>query len=276
MLDAGPVRARREMVMQAGLGRAREVALVALAAALAAVPVLGASDADVKSRIEARLAKAGLDRDADIQVSVESGVVRLKGIAVRYLDSRDAERLARKEASRVVNMVRVVLEQPRSDKQIRADVEKTILRWERYGPFDAVGVQVEGGVVRLTGWVDQPWKRDEIEDRVARVDGTRDVLADLRLQGFSSGDVALRNEIHARIYSDPLFERYSANPIDPPVRVYVSRGRVTLVGTVGSQVEQAAVGHIARGTLAFAVSNEVRVEGAAAREEDRKQDPNQG
>ena len=60
------------------------------------------------------------------------------------------------------------------------------------------------------------------------------------------------------------------------MRVYVNRGKVTLAGTVGSAVEQTAAGLIARGTLAFGVDNQVKVEGDAAREEDRKKDPTEG
>jgi osmotically-inducible protein OsmY len=261
--------------MEARTSQAGRAALLALAVALLAAPVLAATDAEVKSRIEERLEKAGLQHNADIRVSVEDGVVRLTGVAVRYIDFRDAERLARKEASRVINTVRVVPEEPRPDKAIKTDVESAILRWERYGPFDAVGVEVKGGVVRLTGWVDEPWKREEIVNRVAGVDGTRDVLADLHLQGFSGADTDLRTEIFTRIYSDPLFERYTTNPNDPPVRVFVQHGRVTLVGKVSSKVEQAVVGHIARSTLAFAVDNEVQVEGEKAREEDRKKEPDE-
>jgi osmotically-inducible protein OsmY len=247
-------------------------ALVGLAALSLAVPAFAASDAEVQRRVEKRLAKAGFDQRADIQVEVETGVVRLSGITVRYLDLREAERLARKEAKSVVNLLRVVPEAPRSDKEIRADAERAVLRWERYGPFDAVGIDVEDGTVRLTGWVESPFKRAEVEERLARVEAVRDVLNDLRVQGFSQGDVRLRREIHAKIYSDPLFERWAGLP-DPPVRVYVNRGRVTLAGTVGSLVEQATAGHIARGSLAFSVDNLVKVEGEDARKEDRKKDP---
>jgi osmotically-inducible protein OsmY len=84
--------------------------------------------------------------------------------------------------------------------------------------------------------------------------------------------VRLRREIHAKIYSDPLFERWAGLP-DPPVRVYVNRGKVTLAGTVGTTLEQTAAGLIARGSLAFAVDNQVKVEGDDARKEDRKKDP---
>jgi len=258
--------------MRARLGRDGRTALVALAALLLAAPVLVASDADVQRRVEQRLAKAGFDKRADIKVEVETGVVRLSGITVRYLDLREADRLARKEAKNVVNLLRVVPEEPRSDKEIHEDAERAVLRWERYGPFDAVGIDVENGTVRLSGWVDSPFKRNEVEERLAHVDAVRDVLNNLRVQGFSQGDVRLREEIHAKIYNDPLFERWRDLP-DPPVRVYVNRGRVTLAGTVGSPVEQVAVGHIARGTLAFTVDNQVKVEGGEGRKEDRKKNP---
>jgi osmotically-inducible protein OsmY len=205
-------------------------------------------------------------------VEVESGVARLSGITLRYADLREAERLARKEVKSVVNLLRVVPEEPRSDKAIRTDAERAVLRWERYGPFDAVGIDVAEGVVRLTGWVETPSKRSEIEARLARVDAIRDVHNDLRVQGFSQGDVRLRSEVYAKIYGDPLFEQGAGRP-DPPVRVFVARGRVTLAGTVGSQVEQVAAGMLARGTLAFTVSNQVKVEGEDAREEDRKKEP---
>jgi osmotically-inducible protein OsmY len=247
---------------------------VGLLACLAAPAFAGPGDAELRAKIEKRLAKAGFEQKSDIQVEVESGVARLSGITLRYLDLREAERLARKDAKRVVNLLRVVPEQPRPDKEIRADAERAVLRWERYGPFDAVAIDVADGVVRLTGWVESPFKRGEIEERLARVDAIRDVLNDLRVQGFSQGDQRLRREIHAKIYSDPLFERWRGYP-DPPVRVYVDRGRVILAGTVGSEVEQVAVGMLARGTLAFTVNNQVKVEGDRAREEERKKDPNE-
>ena len=257
--------------MQTSIGRLTTAAVVGLGFLLA-TPAFAASDADLQRRIEARLVKAGFELRADIEVEVESGVARLTGITLRYADLREAERLARKDVKSVVNLLRVVPEEPRSDKAIRTDAERAVLRWERYGPFDAVGIDVAEGVVRLTGWVETPSKRSEIEARLARVDAIRDVHNDLRVQGFSQGDVRLRSEIYAKIYGDPLFEQWAGRP-DPPVRVFVARGRVTLAGTVGSQVEQVAAGMLARGTLAFTVSNQVKVEGEDAREEDRKKEP---
>jgi osmotically-inducible protein OsmY len=261
--------------MRARLGGGGRTALLGLALLAVAAPALAASDAEVQRRVEQRLFRAGFDKRADIRVEVDSGVVRLTGITVRYPDLREADRLARKEAKNVVNLLRVVPETPRSDRDIRADAETAVLRWVRYGPFDAVGVDVKNGTVKLSGWVEDPFKRNEVEEILAQVDAVRDVVNNLRVQGFSQNDVRLRTEIHTKIYNDPLFERWREQP-DPPVRVYVSRGRVTLAGTVGSKVEQVAVGHIARSTLAFAVDNQVKVEAEEKQKEDRKKAPEEG
>ena len=93
---------------------------------------------------------------------------------------------------------------------------------------------------------------------------------DLRVQGFSSSDRELRREIFLRIYRDPMFERWADMP-DPPIRVFVEKGRVTLAGSVVSAVEKHVAGDIARGTLAFSVNNQVIVESERP-SEDRKKD----
>ncbi len=230
-------------------------------------------DAEIQRKIEARLARLGLDRRANIRVSVQDHVPRLTGIVVRYRDSLDAEREARKEAEAVVNLVRVVPEEACFDRAIRAEAEAEILQWARYDASDAVAVEVRNCEVSLRGWVETPAKRREIEDRLSRLEGMRDLHNDLHLQGFAPGDVQLRHEIEARLYRSSIFERWAGDP-DPPVRVFVDHGRVILAGTVGSRLEQVAAGQIARGTLAFAVDNQVQVEDASSRrKEDRKKDP---
>lgn len=251
------------------LQRLLAAAACALLAAPAHATAVQATDSEIATRIEQRLAKAGLDRNADITVTVAGGLAVLSGVTLSYADSRRAERAARKEARSVDNQLRVVPEEPRADNAIRDEARHEILGWERYGPFDAVAVEVRGGVVELHGWVDTPTKKGEIEERLARVAGVRDVHNDLRLQGFSSMDRELRSQVFQRIYGDPMFERWAGVP-DPPVRVFVARGRITLAGLVGSNVEKVTAGNIARGTLGFSVSNQLQVEGEARRKEDRR------
>jgi len=245
-------------------GRARVFALVLVATgALAAAPLL-AGDAEIHQRIETRLAKAGLHENADIRVEVEGGVARLTGVALSLPDAREAEKAARKEAKAVINLVRVFTEE-RTDPSIRSGVERAIVGYSRYGVFDAVGADVEKGAVVLRGWVLNPWHRDEIEVRVARVPGVRELRNEIRVQSVSPHDARLRFDLYRRIYGDIRFERYADWP-NPPIRIIVDRGRVTLAGMVGSKVEQAILGSIARGTFAFAVDNQVRVEGEVEKE----------
>lgn len=237
---------------------------LALAALLAAPAV--ADDAEIRSRIEQRFAKAGLDRDTDIEIGVEEGVVHLKGITLNLRDSREAERTARKVAKTVINEIRVFPEHTRSDRKIRKDAEKAIYTYARYGVFDAVGLSVDAGLVTLQGFVLDDNRRRELEDRLARIEGVRDIHNDLRLQGRSSYDERLRLRLYARIYNDPRFVQYASWP-EPPVRIFVDRGRVTLAGTVRSKVERAALGYMARESLAFSVKNVVQVEGSAPKED---------
>ena len=62
-----------------------------------------------------------------------------------------------------------------------------------------------------------------------------------------------------------MFVRY-AGWADPPIRIVFENRRVTLTGVVTSPVEQLRPGMIARGTLAFDVSNQVEVESERPKE----------
>jgi len=123
-------------------------------------------EASLKARVEARLADAKLDQRGDIEVAERDGGVVLEG-AVLTLDSqRRAEKLARKETKRVENRLRVVPE-ALSDDAVRHAVTEEILRYPRYEVFDSVELGVSDGAVVLRGSVLQPYRRTEIEERVA-------------------------------------------------------------------------------------------------------------
>lgn len=147
----------------------------------------------------------------------------------------------------------------RKDSQIRKDVANQVLGYAWYTVFDSIEAGVEDGVVVLRGSVQHPWRKRDIEKRVAGVEGVRQVHSEIRVQGVSSFDDQLRRELVRRIYGDERFVQY-ANWPHPPVRIIVDRGRITLTGYLGSAVERQLVGHIARGTLAFAVDNQVKLE----------------
>jgi hyperosmotically inducible periplasmic protein len=232
------------------------------AAALAASLLLGASafadDAVLRERIEARLAKAGFAERGQVEVAVQDGAAVLSGFTLTVDAQRAAEKAARKETKAVENHLRVLPEE-RADDDVRKAVADAILRDPYYGVFDSVGVGIEEGVVVLQGSVNQPWRKDDLDRRVAQVPGVREIKNEIRVQPTSFHDDRLRRELYHRIYGNGLFERYRNWP-DPPIRIIVENGNVTLTGIVNSRVEQAVLGSIAHGTLSFKVDNQVQVE----------------
>jgi len=245
-------------------------AALALGVGLLAVPpaaIAAATDAEIRERVEEKIRRAKLDREADVEVAVESGQVRLSGVATTLHASREIERRALQVADAVANQIRVVPDEPRGAGEIREGVRKTILRYVYYGVFDSVELAVsDAGAVRLEGSVQSPRRKSDIERRVAKVPGVRAIENEIRVQSVSFFDDRLRRELVRAIYGDPRFVHYGVRA-NPPVHIVVERGRVTLTGYVASPVEQAMLGHIARGVLSFGVENRVKVDG------DRPEEP---
>src|SRR5689334_23093928 len=63
----------------------------------------------------------------------------------------------------------------RRDVELADKVASAITQYTRYTVFDDLGGAVENGVVTLTGSVTMPYKRDDMEKRVARIDGVKAV-----------------------------------------------------------------------------------------------------
>jgi osmotically-inducible protein OsmY len=246
----------------------RSAGLLALAGiALCAPPVL-ADDAAIQGRVESRLRKAGLDREPDVSALVKDGVVTLNGAVTTVAARNAAEKAAGKESKVVVNRLRVVPESERSDAEVRKDAEKAILRYVHYGVFDSVGLGVQDGIVTLAGSVYQPYRKNDIEARVAKVPGVREIRSDVKVQSSSLFDERLRRQIAYQVYGTDRFT--NLNRANPPVRIIVDGGRVTLTGYVNSEVERFLVGQVARDTLAFAVDNQVKLDREAHPEDKPK------
>lgn len=158
---------------------------------------------------------------------------------------------------------------PVADAEIQSDVVDAVLGYVHYGVFDSVGVAVEDGVVTLTGSVLQPWHKDDLQKRVARLEGVREVKNQIRVQPVSIFDDRLRVQLYRQIYGASLFQRY-ASFANPPIHIIVENGNITLTGLVNSQVEKAVLGSIARGTLAFRVDNQVQIESELNKEPAKK------
>ena len=125
----------------------------------------------------------------------------------------------------------------RKDLQVFNDISKAVTRYAQFTIFDSVDASVKDGVVTLTGRVTMPYKKEEIEKRVAKIDGVRQVRDQISVLPVSQFDDQLRHRIARAIYSNPNFWNY-AIMADPPVHIVVEHSRVTLTGVVQSEVDR--------------------------------------
>ena len=155
-------------------------------------------------------------------------------------------------------------QEPRKDLQVFNDVADQVNRYTRITIFDSISASVDEGHVVLTGWVTMPYKREDIETRVRKVEGLRSVDNKIGVLPVSQFDNELRFRIARAIYGHSLFWGY-ASMANPPIRVVVNRGHVTLEGVVQSNVERMLARSLASGFGAFDVTNALKT-GAELRE----------
>jgi len=145
------------------------------------------------------------------------------------------------------------------DRQVIEQVSQQVLRYTQYTIFDSVSASVENGRTILTGWVTMPYKRDDIEQRVRRVDGVTAVENTIAVLPVSQFDDELRFRIARAIYGNSSFWQY-ASMASPPIHIVVNKGRVTLDGVVNSNIERMLARSLATGFGAFEVTNQLRTD----------------
>ena len=124
--------------------------------------------------------------------------------------------------------------------------------------FDHVTATSERGVITLSGKVTSQAKRDQIETEIATAPGVRQVVNRVKVLPASASDDALRHRVARAIYGHPLFRKYAAMS-QPPIRVLVERGRVSLAGSVRSEVERLMARSLAEAEAPGAVENALAV-----------------
>jgi hyperosmotically inducible protein len=147
----------------------------------------------------------------------------------------------------------------RKDFQVLKDVATSVDRYAQFTIFDDVSASVKEGVVTLTGKVTMPFKRDDIERRVAKVAGVRTVDDQITVLPVSTFDDQLRYRIARAIYRNTNFWNYAIMP-NPPIHIVVEHGRVTLTGVVGNDVDRMLARSLATQFGALSVTNELRTD----------------
>ena len=159
----------------------------------------------------------------------------------------------------LVTMSGGVLAQDRRDLRLADDIGRSILGYTRLTIFDDINATVENGAVVLTGKVTMPFKKSDLEHRIAKIDGVRSVRNDITVLPVSPFDDQLRYRISRAIYNNPSFWNY-ASMANPPIHIIVEGGHVTLAGVVNSNVERMLAGSLATGNGELSVKNELKTD----------------
>ena len=157
----------------------------------------------------------------------------------------------------------------RKDLQVFNDIANQVNRYTQLTIFDSISASVEDGRVVLNGWVTMPYKRDDIERRVRKIEGVAAIDNKIGVLPVSQFDNELRFRIARAIYGNSMFWNY-ANMVNPPIRIVVNRGRVTLEGVVQSNVERQLARSLASGFGQFELKNALKTDAEVREEMERK------
>jgi hyperosmotically inducible protein len=149
---------------------------------------------------------------------------------------------------------------PQSDSDIATNVRHAVTMYPYYSIWDDLSFRVADGNVSLTGEVNQPFKKQDIERLVQRVPGVASVTNDIKVLPLSSMDDRLRVQVARAIYRDPVLSGYAMGAV-PAIHIIVENGHVTLTGMVNSDMEKQIAGMRAASGLSFGpVTNNLVVE----------------
>jgi hyperosmotically inducible protein len=147
----------------------------------------------------------------------------------------------------------------RKDFQLFKDVANSVERYTQFTIFDDVNASVKDGVVTLSGKVTMPYKRNDIEKRIAKIDGVKSVRDEIEVLPVSQFDNELRYRIARSIYNNSNFWNYAIMP-NPPIHIVVENGRVTLTGVVQNNVDRMLARSLATQFGALSVTNELKTD----------------
>lgn len=219
------------------------------------------SNAAIVADIEDLLYHAHVYDHGQVHAAFADGVATLTGTVDSYGAKLDAERAASKQQDvvQVVDQITVDTDDI-SPEQILQKARHDILTYYAYTIFDYITLQTEGNKLIVGGAVDQPFKKADIGNFLARIKGVSELVNNIEVLPTSNYDDELRIQIARAIYDDPYFVQY-ADQANPPIHIIVKNGNVTLYGVVNSEVDKEKAATDARfaGTF-FSLTNNLQVE----------------
>lgn len=146
------------------------------------------------------------------------------------------------------------------DSKIERRIRSEILSLPYYGVFDAIGYQLNGDTVTLTGFVMRPTTKSAAENSVKDIDGVRNVINNIEVLPLSSADDRIRRRTLQTFMNRGGTLMYYFLGTNPSIRIIVNNGRITLEGYVASKADSNLANILARGIPGtFGVTNNLQV-----------------
>ncbi len=139
-------------------------------------------------------------------------------------------------------------------------VRKELVMLPYFSVFDNFSFNYKDGIVTLQGQVTRPTLRSAAERVVARIAGIEQVVNNIEVLPLSPFDDRIRLATYRAIYRQPGLDRL-AFMANPPVRIIVKNGNVTLEGVVLNEGDKIRAFMAANGVSnIFSVTNNLRTE----------------
>jgi hyperosmotically inducible protein len=219
-------------------------------------------DAQTDNNIQADVQNS-LKKFKEVQVSVKDGIVDLEGTVKTFAIKEELDKKAHrvKNVVAVRNKIQIAGAGEMSDAQLQQKLVQK-LQYDRVGygnAFNAISVNVQQGVVTLSGNALGPVAADSAVSLASNFPGVQDVINDITVDPLSPMDDRSRAQVYRAIYGFPSLNKYAIDPAQP-IRITVVSGNVTLNGVVLNQADKDTAGIRANGVPGiFKVVNNLQV-----------------
>ncbi len=218
--------------------------------------------AQTDNNIQAELQNS-LKKYKGVTISVKNGIVDLEGTINTFANKEEVDKKVHrtKNVVAVRNNLKIAGAGEISDQQLQQQIVKK-LQYDRVGygnAFNAISVNVQDGVVTLSGHALGPVAADSAVSLASNFPRVQDVIDNIQVDPLSPMDMRSRMEVYRAVYGYPSLNKYAIDPAQP-IRITVVNGNVTLDGVVNSQADKNVAGIRANSVPGiFKVTNNLQV-----------------
>jgi hyperosmotically inducible protein len=143
---------------------------------------------------------------------------------------------------------------------LEGKVRHELLMLPYFNVFDDLSFRVDNGTVTLFGKVTDPVVKRDAASAIKHLEGVARVENQIEVLPLSPFDNRVRLQTYRAIYGYGPLQRYGLGT-QPPIRILVKNGHVTLAGIVATEADRNLAFIRANGVPGvFSVTNDLRIE----------------